>query len=232
MECHRYQDLSSSCTCKRSCFDVLLGASIELYQPSGMTSKVNKGPEDQEGWVQSPACPAVKLQIVVPAHLSLLFKAPVLYQHESSTRQGQGALLMALSVSSFIVSPAYQERLESTQFAAHFLSRIPSHAFMYEGHLGENKGSRRKKIKMNASSEASCLRSFNRGVLKHDKIRRDVSRDFLVSLISLGFKGPPRRVSQPWWKRRSPFFHSSTLPPFQMPDPSLLARRTDRNWSR
>lgn len=124
---------------------MLLGASIELYQPSGMTSKVNKGLEDPRRRVQSPARPAVKLQIVVPAHLSFLFKAPALYQHESSTRQGRGALLMALSVSSFIVSPAYHQRLESTQFAAHFLSRIPSPAFMYEGHLGENKGSRSKK---------------------------------------------------------------------------------------
>lgn len=88
VEYHRYQDLNSSYTCKRSCFDVLLGASIELYQHSGMTSKVNKGPEDPRRRVQSPACPAVKLQIVVPAHLSFLFKAPALYQHESSTRQG------------------------------------------------------------------------------------------------------------------------------------------------
>lgn len=102
-----------------------------------MTSEVNTGPEDQEGAFKSPAYPAVKLlQIVVPAHLSFLFKAPALYQHESSTRQGRGASLMALFVSSFIIAPAFQEGLQSAQFAALLPSEIRSRAFMCEVHLG------------------------------------------------------------------------------------------------
>lgn len=108
---------------------------MALYQHSGMTSEVNTGPEDQEGAFKAPAYPAVKLlQIVVPAHLSFLFKAPALYQHESSTRQGRGAPLMALLVSSFIIAPAFQEGLQSLR--ALLPSEIPSRAFMCEVHLG------------------------------------------------------------------------------------------------
>ncbi|KAF3852547.1 hypothetical protein F7725_005902 [Dissostichus mawsoni] len=56
-----------------------------------------------------------------------LFKAAALHQHEGSTRQGRG---LPLSVSAFIVPPAYQERLQSTPFSSHFLRRIQGCAFM------------------------------------------------------------------------------------------------------
>ncbi|KAI4833479.1 hypothetical protein KUCAC02_016377 [Chaenocephalus aceratus] len=59
-----------------------------------------------------------------------LFKAAALHQHEGSTRQGRG---LPLSVSAFIVPPAYQERLQSTPSSSHFLRRIQGCAFMCEG---------------------------------------------------------------------------------------------------
>ncbi|KAI9525618.1 Dickkopf- protein 2 [Dissostichus eleginoides] len=58
---------------------------------------------------------------------AFFFKAAALHQHEGSTRQGRG---LPLSVSAFIVPPAYQERLQSTPFSSHFLSRIQGCAFM------------------------------------------------------------------------------------------------------
>lgn len=80
------------------------------------STEVNKGLKDQaEGLKPCTSCSkslvdccSRTFEVPLQSHSAL----PAREQHEP----GPGASLMALSVSSFIVSPAYQERLQSTQF--------------------------------------------------------------------------------------------------------------------
>lgn len=60
--------------------------------------------------------------------------------------------------------------------------------------------------------EAPSLRSCEWGVLKHDKIRGDVSRDLGVSLVSLGFKGLSCCFSHDGRGDPHSSFSSSSLP--------------------